>query len=118
MQKLSAEICQEIFLYEDYIASLNQSRELFKDNFFLWTACEKSDTKKSFLCAVRDVAEERELCLTPVDSPTLDDLLNTIERHHFKYDATIKKIDQLHLLATQMVNSGSEFSLINNRKFC
>lgn len=67
---------------------------------------------------MRDVAEEGELCLTPFDSPTLDDLLNTIERHHFKYDATIKKIDQLHLLATQKVNSGSEFSLINNRKFC
>ncbi|KAL0704671.1 hypothetical protein Bca4012_071096 [Brassica carinata] len=103
MQKLSAEICQETFLYEDYIASLTQSRELFKDKFLLWSACEKSDTKEIFLCAVRDVAEEGELCLTPFDSPTLDDLLNTIERHHFKYDATIKKIDQLHLLATQMV---------------
>ncbi|KAF3547663.1 hypothetical protein DY000_02009429 [Brassica cretica] len=71
MQELSAEICQETFLYEDYIASLTQSRELFKDKFLLWTACEKSDTKEIFLCAVRDVAEEGELCLTPFDSPTL-----------------------------------------------
>ncbi|KAF2556726.1 hypothetical protein F2Q68_00014572 [Brassica cretica] len=82
---LGSEICQETFLYEDYIASLTQSRELFKDKFLLWTACEKSDTKEIFLCAVRDVAEEGELCLTPFDSPTLDDLLNTIERHHFKF---------------------------------
>lgn len=63
-----------------------------------------------FSCAVNDVLKKGEPCPTPFDSPTLGHLLNTIDRHQINDDATIKKIDRLHLLAKQKVNFGSEIS--------